>query len=243
MNILAIDTSSAACSAALTRDGKLVGEYIMNSALTHSQTIMPAVEAILEREGMRPSDVDLFAVVAGPGSFTGVRIGVSVIKGLAFGKNKPCVPVSALEALAVNLAPLAEIETPFYACPVMDARRKQLYCALFRYDRNADGAVVRTRVREDDMLSSSDLEALLAELDAPVFFVGDGCRVTEREIHLPRAKEAPEALRWQNGYSVALTALDVYEKAEDKSVFTDLTLKPAYLRPSQAEREKNGENG
>ena len=204
---------------------------------------MNMVENVLKNAQTDIADIDLFAVSAGPGSFTGVRIGVSVIKGLAFGKNKPCVPISTLEALAENLRPLCAVSGAFYACPVMDARRKQLYCALFRYDRNADGAVVRTRVREDDMLSSADLEALLAGLDAPVFFVGDGCRVTEREIHLPRAKEAPEVLRWQNGYSVALTALEAYEKAEDKSVFTDLTLKPTYLRPSQAEREKNGENG
>ena len=243
MKILALDTTAVTAACAVTDGTHPAGVYTQNGTLTHSETMLNMIENLLKNAHLTADEIDLFAVSAGPGSFTGVRIGVSVIKGLAFGKNKPCVPVSALEALAVNLAPLAEIETPFYACPVMDARRKQLYCALFRYDRNADGAVVRTRVREDDMLSSADLEALLAGLDAPVFFVGDGCRVTEREIHLPRAKEAPEALRWQNGYSVALTALETYEKAEDKSVFTDLTLKPAYLRPSQAEREKNGENG
>ena len=243
MKILALDTTAVTAAAAVTEDAHPIGTYQQNGTLTHSETMLNMIENLLKNAHLTVDDIDLFAVSAGPGSFTGVRIGVSVIKGLAFGKNKPCVPVSALEALAGNLAPLAVLSVPFYACPVMDARRNQLYCALFRYDRDENGTVRRTRVWEDDMLSAAELSERLSASDAPVFFVGDGCRVTEREIRLSHAKEAPEALRWQNAYSVALTAQSIYEAAEDRSVFTDLLLKPSYLRPSQAEREKNEKNG
>jgi tRNA threonylcarbamoyladenosine biosynthesis protein TsaB len=168
-----------------------------------------------------------------------VRIGVSISKGLAFAKDIPCVPVSTLDALSENLRPMAEaLGHDFYVRPVMDARRSQVYCALFLYETDADGNTVKTRVWEDDMLSASELSERLSELELPVLFVGEGCRVTQKEISLAHCKEAPELLRYQNGVSVAKAARAVYDAAEDKSVFTDLALKPTYLRPSQAERER-----
>jgi tRNA threonylcarbamoyladenosine biosynthesis protein TsaB len=244
MLLLGIDTSSQAATAALSKDGAIICEYTLNQKKTHSAQLLPMIEQMLKASGYEFSDIDAFACGVGPGSFTGVRIGVSIIKGLAFGKNIPCVPVSTLDALAENLRPMAEaLGHDFYVCPVMDARRSQVYTALFLYETDADGNTVKTRVWEDDMLSAAELEQHLSALELPVLFVGEGCRVTQREIHLPHCKEAPEAVRYQSGVSVASAARAVYEAAEDKSVFTDLALKPTYLRPSQAERERAEKQG
>ena len=244
MKILAIDTTAVTAAAALLEDGHILGTYQLNGTLTHSETMLNMVENLLANAHTTADDLDLLAVSAGPGSFTGVRIGVSIIKGLAFGKNIPCVPVSTLDALAENLRPMAEaLGHDFYVCPVMDARRSQVYTALFLYETDADGNIVKTRVWEDDMLSAAELEQHLSALELPVLFVGEGCRVTQKEIHLPHCKEAPEAVRYQSGVSVASAARAVYEAAEDKSVFTDLALKPTYLRPSQAERERAEKQG
>lgn len=244
MKILAIDTTAVTAAAALIEDGRILGTYQQNGTLTHSETMLNMVENLLANAHVTADDLDLLAVSAGPGSFTGVRIGVSIIKGLAFGKNIPCVPVSTLDALSENLRPMAEaLGHDFYVCPVMDARRSQVYCALFLYETTADGDTVKTRVWEDDMLSAAELSEHLSELELPVLFVGEGCRVTQKEIHLPHCKEAPEAVRYQSGISVAAAARAVYEAAEDKTAFTDLALKPTYLRPSQAERERAEKQG
>ena len=244
MKILAIDTTAVTAAAALVEDGQILGTYQQNGTLTHSETMLNMVENLLANAHVTAADLDLLAVSAGPGSFTGVRIGVSIIKGLAFAKNIPCVPVSTLDALSENLRPMAEsLGHDFYVCPVMDARRSQVYCALFLYETDADGNTVKTRVWEDDMLSAAELSDRLAELELPVLFVGEGCRVTQKEISLAHCKEVPELLRFQNGVSVAAAARAVYDAAEDKSVFTDLALKPTYLRPSQAERERAEKQG
>lgn len=240
MKILAIDTTAVTAAAALVEDGHILGTYQQNGTLTHSETMLNMVENLLANAKVTPDDIGMLAVSAGPGSFTGVRIGVSIIKGLAFGKGIPCVPVSTLDALSENLRPAAEaLGCDFYACPVMDARRAQVYCALFRYETDAAGNTVKTRIWEDDMLSAQALSERLAELTLPVLFVGEGCRVTEKEISLPHCREVPESLRYQNGVSVASAAERLYAVAEDPSVYTDLALKPTYLRPSQAERERS----
>ena len=127
MKILAMDSSAVAASVALCEDERLLGEYTICNGNTHSQTLLPMTEELLSRFGITTDDVDLFAVSNGPGSFTGVRLGVATLKGLAFGKDKPCVGVSTLEALAHNLA-----VTDGLICPVMNARRNQVYTALFR---------------------------------------------------------------------------------------------------------------
>ena len=239
MKILAIDTTAVTAAAALVEDGHILGTYQQNGTLTHSETMLNMVENLLANAHVTAADLDLLAVSAGPGSFTGVRIGVSIIKGLAFAKDISCVPVSTLDALSEKLRPMAEsLGHDFYVCPVMDARRSQVYCALFLYETDADGNTLKTRVWEDDMLSAAELSERLSELELPVLFVGEGCRVTQKEISLAHCKEVPELLRFQNGVSVAAAARAVYDAAEDKSVFTDLALKPTYLRPSQAERER-----
>jgi len=240
MKILAIDTTAITAAAALTEDDMPIGTAQHNGTLTHSETMLTMIDQILTRARLTPEEIDMLAVSAGPGSFTGVRIGVSLIKGLSFGRNIPCVPVSTLRALAQNLYPAAQMgDVPFYACPVMDARRNQLYTALFRYDRDAGGKVVCQRMTADDMITAAELAQRLSALDLPVWFVGEGCRVTEREISLPHCKEVPPSIRYQCGYSVAMAAKEIYDSAEDKTGFSDKVLVPTYLRPSQAERERS----
>lgn len=236
MKILGIDTTATTASVGIWEDGSPVAAYAQNGTLTHSETMLHMVENCLRNAALTVDDVDILAVSAGPGSFTGVRIGVSLVKGLAFGKNKPCVAVSALEALAYNLAPLGAFGTPFYICPVMDARRNQLYHALFL----CEGECI-TRLCDDRLIDAKTLEGELSSLAHPIYFVGEGCRVTERVIDLPHAHEIAPSMRYQSGYSVAAVAAKIYEEAEDKAVFTDLALQPTYLRASQAERERNGE--
>ncbi|MBO5649592.1 MAG: tRNA (adenosine(37)-N6)-threonylcarbamoyltransferase complex dimerization subunit type 1 TsaB [Clostridia bacterium] len=239
MKLLAIDTTANTAAAALLEDGRILASYQQNGTMTHSETMLSMIENLLANAQSAPGALDMLAVSVGPGSFTGVRIGVSVIKGLAFGRGIPCVPVSTLDALSENLRSTAEAaELPLYVCPVMDARRSQLYTALFVYERDADGTLIRRRVWEDDMLSAAELASRLSAVSHRVIFVGEGCRVTAREIALPHCTEADESVRYQNGVSVARAALRVWMEAEDRDAFTDLALKPTYLRPSQAERER-----
>ena len=222
MRILALDTSSAACSAALSENGKILGETVMNSALTHSQTIMPAAESLLEREKLRPSDIDLVAVVAGPGSFTGVRIGVCAAKGLCQAINKPCVSVDALEAIAEGAAYEGLI------CPILDARREQVYTALFRRENG-----ILSRVSEDAALPLSELLGSLPEGEK-VYFTGDGLNTYEQAIAQrlgERALIAPMHVRVLRAASACFIA--------ERSEPSDATLlTPIYLRASQAERER-----
>ena len=141
MILLSIDTSGPACSAALLADDRLLGEIVINSALTHSETIMPAVDELLSRENLTCADVDLFAVAAGPGSFTGVRIGVCAAKGMAHAAGKPCARVNSLAALAAGLP-----FVPGVVCPILDARREQVYCAAYRWTGAARFAPPHARV-------------------------------------------------------------------------------------------------
>lgn len=129
MLILAMDSTAVAASVALLTDGAPLAAFHLDNGNTHSETLLPMVESVLRCTGKTVDDIDLFAVSAGPGSFTGVRIGVATVKGLAFGKGKPCVGVSTLEALAENLVPTGGL-----LCPVMNARRGQVYNALFRVE-------------------------------------------------------------------------------------------------------------
>ncbi len=224
LRILGIDTSSLACSAAVTENGKLLGEKIMNSGLTHSETLMPAVEAILDGMNLTPADIDLFAVAAGPGSFTGVRIGVCAVKALCAGTDKPCARVDTLHALAMGSGFDGLI------CPILDARREQVYTALFR--GNGESA---ERVMEDKAIPLTELIASLP--NEKVYFTGDGLDTYEdtiREKMGNRAVIAP-------GHMRALRASCVCRAAElcDDTHMSGMELTPLYLRLSQAERERS----
>lgn len=226
MKILALDSSAVVGTVALCEDRKLIAHYTLNTGNTHSQTLLPMVESVLHLAEWEIGDVDLFAVSHGPGSFTGVRIGISTIKGLAFGKNIPCAGVSTLHALAYNLRGVNGI-----VCPVMNARRSQVYNALFSCK---DG--VLTRLCPDRALSIAELDEELSCMDQPIYLCGDGYDITVEGFVKTTVVPVPPEQRVQSAYSVALCGFDAYK---DGNYTDDAALAPVYLRPSQAERERN----
>ena len=223
MLTLAFESSAKAASVALVQDGRLISQYSQCSGLTHSRTLLPMAEDMLMNAELSLDKVDLFAVAHGPGSFTGIRIGVSTVKGLAWASDKACVGVSTLEAMAWH-----GLAAGGYVCPVMDARRSQVYNALFKIDRGRP-----LRLCEDRAISLPLLAQELKELDAPVFLVGDGAGLSASYFEqqgLPYVL-APENLRWQSAWGVAMAAMD-------KTPGSAHDLLPVYLRLSQAERER-----
>lgn len=225
LRILALDSTADVSSVAVCEGEKLLSEITINTGNTHSQTLLPSVEMALKLADLSVDDVDLFTCSVGPGSFTGVRIGVATVKGLAFGKEKPCVPVSTLDALAYNLRGYNGI-----ICPVMNARRMQVYNALFRCENG-----ILTRLCDDRAISIAELEAELLAHGEPIYLCGDGYDITVGGMKNVKVEPVPERQRFQNGYSVAMVALKRYENGEFVS---DAVLAPTYLRPSQAERER-----
>ncbi len=230
MLILSIDSSATAASAALSEDSKLIGEFFTNTDFTHSRTLAPMIENLFTVCGKTPSDVDLIAVSNGPGSFTGVRIGVSVAKGIAFADDLPCMEVSTLESMAYNLT-----LTDCIVCAVMDARRNQVYNAMFRI---RFGEV--ERLCEDRAIAITDLKEEIRDkyLGERVILVGDGSTITMREVmDLPKSVEmAPQNLLFQRASSVALAAFSKLSNGEKPKNSAELL--PSYLRLSQAERER-----
>ncbi len=227
MTILAFETSAKAASAALFREGVLLGETYQNTGLTHSQTLLSMAESLMASCGVAAGDIDAVGVAAGPGSFTGVRIGVAAAKGFAWGREIPCVGVSTLAAMAVGFGAWQG-----YVCPVMDARRSQVYNALFRVDCGKC-----TRIREDRAISLRDLGEDVKNLSGPIFLVGDGsvlCYNTLLET-VPGLVLPPEHRRHQRAAGVALEAARILETGERPS---GAELVPNYLRLSQAERER-----
>lgn len=223
MLTLALESSAKAASVALVRDGKLISQYSQCSGLTHSRTLLPMAEDLLKNAELSLDKVELFAVAHGPGSFTGIRIGVSTVKGLAWAADKPCVGVSTLEAMAWH-----GLASGGYVCPVMDARRSQVYNALFKIEGGRP-----VRLCPDRAIALSILAGELKELSLPVFLVGDGAELTAaylKEQGLPYVL-APENLRWQSAWGVAMAAVD-------KEPGDAHQLLPVYLRLSQAERER-----
>ena len=228
MKILAFETSAKAASVALTQEGKLLGESYQNTGLTHSQTLMVMAQDLLRQCGVAISQLDAVAVANGPGSFTGVRIGVAAAKGLAWGAELPCVGVSTLSAMAVGLGVWQG-----YVCPVMDARRSQVYNALFHVDCGK-----YTRIREDRAISLQELGEDVKNLSQPIFLVGDGsalCYNTLLEA-VPALVLPPEHRMHQRAVGVALEAQRMMHEG---AIPPAAELVPNYLRLSQAERERN----
>ena len=227
MLILAFETSAKAGSVALWQDGRLLGESYQNTGLTHSQTLLAMAEDLLKSCGFQPRNVTAVAVAAGPGSFTGVRIGVAAAKGFAWGLEIPCCGVSTLEAMAENLGIYDG-----YVLPVMDARRSQVYNALFRAEKG-----VLSRCSEDRAISLTDLCGELKTLDGPVYLVGDGSSLTYNTLkeQIPGLILPPEHRMHQRAAGVALVAEKMLQKGE---VCDAAALTPNYLRLSQAERER-----
>ena len=225
MKILALDTTADVCSVAVCDDYRLIAEITVNTGNTHSQTLLPAVEQALKLCELTVDDIDAFACSVGPGSFTGVRIGVATIKGLAYNKNKPCVAVSTLEALANNLVAFNGI-----ICPVMNARRNQVYNALFRCKNG-----VIERLCEDRAISIAELDEELSTCAEPVYLCGDGYDITVKGSSKTEFVFVSPKERLQSAYSVAACAIEKINKGETVS---DTVIAPVYLRPSQAERER-----
>lgn len=223
MITLSLDTTAQTASAAILRGGKLLCEYTLSSGNTHSVTLLPMIKHMLETAGLKTSDVDLYSVCAGPGSFTGVRIGVATVKGLAFAGNTPCIAVSSLEAMAENLRGLNGI-----VCPVINARRSQVYTALFKSENGK-----LTRICEDTTLIISQLEEKLKEYES-VWFTGDAYDL----VNYMTNNETPLILRNVNAAGAAYLGERVYLASEDKSIFNDAALDPIYLKKPQAERER-----
>ncbi|MBE6625773.1 MAG: tRNA (adenosine(37)-N6)-threonylcarbamoyltransferase complex dimerization subunit type 1 TsaB [Ruminococcaceae bacterium] len=229
MKILSLDTSAKTATAALVSDSELVAEYSILTT-THSTTLLPMIESIFKLAGIKAEDVDLYAVTVGPGSFTGIRIGVSTVKGLAFAYNTPCVGVSALSAMAENLGGLDGI-----IVPVIDARRDMVYTALFR--SLPDGSV--ERLTEDMQISIDELFELLGEYrDTRIYFTGDAYTKVSERFSNHEQGITPVKLRAQSAYGVASAGLKLWNNTEDKSALTAAALMPVYLRKSQAERER-----
>lgn len=226
MIILAFDSSASPASVALYEDGFLKGEFYMNTSLTHSQTLMLLAEKLLEFTKTDIKDIDIFAVNAGPGSFTGVRIGVSCVKGMAMALGKPCVSVSTLESMAQNLEIFKGL-----ICAVMDARCSQVYNALFMEE---NGKI--SRICEDRALSISELESDIMDFsDGEIMLVGDGANICfENMKRIENIKLAPQNLRYQRAYGTATVA---YKKAQNGETISAEELIPFYLRLPQAERE------
>ena len=228
MNILALDTSGPVAGVAVFREGKLACEAAAVNKMTHSVSMMPMVEEALTRCGLDIGDIDLFAAVTGPGSFTGVRIGVSAVKGMAHGAGKPCIGIDALEALAGGLFGVSGI-----ICPIQDARAGQVYGAAFR------AGMPPVRLLPDMAEKLSDyLHQVLAAAkeDEKLFFIGDGVATYRQAIEETlgeRAVFAPEHCSYLRPASVALLAHLRQQEAVDY-----LTLAPVYLRAPQAERAR-----
>ena len=227
MKILAIETSAKSVSAAVVENGVPLASAYQNMGLTHSRTLMPLVDGMLSAAGLRVQDMDLLAAANGPGSFTGLRIGVSALKGLAWALEKPCCGVSTLAAMARNLAHMEGL----IIC-AMDARRNQVYNALFLAH---DG--VLTRQCPDRAIGLAELAEEIKNRPEPKFVVGDGaglCYNHLLEQDVP-CRMAPPQLVMQNAVGVALAAEDM---AAAGQVTTARDLVPVYLRLSQAERER-----
>lgn len=232
MRILALETAAKAVSAAVTEDRKVLASAYQDTGLTHSRTLMPLVELLLKNTGMSVADLDAVAVSAGPGSFTGVRIGVSAAKGLAWAADKPCAAVSTLAALARNVA----FVDGLVVC-AMDARRQQVYNALFEAK---DGRL--TRLTPDRAIALSGLAEELRGDPRPKTVLGDGgklCFDFLTEAGIP-CRLAPAHLVKENAVSVALEA---EELSKHGGLVSAQELAPVYLRPPQAERLRRGKQG
>ena len=225
MLLLAFETSAKAASVALFEGEKLLGESYQNTGLTHSQTLMVMAQDLIKQCGYTPADITHTAVAAGPGSFTGVRIGVAAAKGFAWGSEIPCHGVSTLEAMALGLGVYDGC-----ICACMDARRAQVYNAIFRAEKG-----VLTRISQDRAIALADLKTELERIDGPITLVGDGAALTHKTLNDLDLILPPEFKQHQRAVGVGLAALAAINRGETGDA---AALAPNYLRLSQAERER-----
>ncbi len=227
MKILSVESAALVASAAICDGEKLICEVFVNTAKTHSQTLMPMIDSVLEQSETELSDIDLIAVSIGPGSFTGLRIGVSAVKGLAHAKKIPVVGISSLCSMAYNL-PFCE----YLICPIMDARRNQVYNAIYQWENDKLNELTPPRALGVDEL----LDELILK-NKKIVFLGDGV-VPHREYIKEKLGDmavfAPASASLQRASSLAIPAQKLFDEGKAVSCFE---LSPVYLRKSQAERE------
>ncbi len=228
MKILAIDSSAKSASVAISENQKLLGEFFINNGLTHSQTLAPMVEDVLEVLKLNINEIDCFAVSTGPGSFTGLRIGIATIKGLAFANNSPCIGISTLYSIAYNFYGENKI-----VCVVMDAKCDNVYNAIFDVSKDKI-----TRLTQDRLISIEDLFLEIEKLEKKVILVGDGAVLcyNKNKKNL-KVYLAFENKQYQRASSVALAAYEFC--LNGTAVIGSSELIPVYLRRSQAERNFN----
>ena len=233
MKLLAIDSSAKAASVCIAEENKIIGEFFINTALTHSQTLIPMIEQLCVNTKTDIGNIEAIAVNAGPGSFTGVRIGVAAAKGLAFSRDLPCISVSTLESMAYNLR-----GTDCVVCAVMDARCSQVYNAMFR----VTGDRVE-RLCDDRALSLADLQLDLQRYDEPVVLVGDGAQISFDYLgkSLDNVRLAPVNHVTQTASSTACAAFEWLKNGGQ--TLSAAELMPVYLRLPQAQRELNKKLG
>lgn len=215
--LLSLDSSAVTASVALTDGDRVIKSEFVNSGLTHSETLLPMVKRVMGDNEF--SSLDAVAITAGPGSFTGVRIGVATVKGIAFAGNIPCYGVSTLEAIAYNF-----VDENCVVCAVMDARRMQFYNAIFKVENG-----IVSRITPDCAISIDDLREELKQYDS-VIIAGDGAALCSQNIALDNCKIAADDKIYQNALSVA-------KCVKNKKTIAPSALMPVYLRQSQAERE------
>lgn len=223
MIVLGVDSSATAASAAIVKDGKLVSEVLSDTGLTHSQTLLPMIKTCLDNAGLSIDNIDLIAVANGPGSFTGVRIGIATVKGIAFTNNIPCAEVSTLESMAYNVSDFDGI-----ICSAMDARCNQVYTAFFE---NHSCCKVN-RLSDDTAMSIDELGKKIKETEKNVIFVGDGAEICYNKLNsiIDNISIVPQNIRKQRASGVAICSLvKQAKKAEDITV--------NYIRLPQAQRE------
>lgn len=228
MKILALESSATAASVAVCEDEKLIAQSFQQTGLTHSRTLLPLCQDLLKNCDMTVAEMDVIAVSAGPGSFTGLRIGVSAAKGLAWALEKPCAPVSTLEGMAWLLAHMEDVEI----CAVMDARRSQVYNGCFATE---GGKLLR--LVEDRAVSIDQLAEELSQREKPQILVGDGAKLCYNELTKRGLSPqlAPPHLQMQSAWGVARAA---WRMAQEDQLVSAYDLAPSYHRLSQAERER-----
>ena len=229
MKILGIDSSGLVASAAILSDDTVVSEFTVNNKKTHSQTLLPMIEQVVKMAGIELEELDAIAVAAGPGSFTGLRIGSSTAKGMALALKKPILSIPTLEGLAYRLTPV----TDELVCPLMDARRNQVYTGIYQNKKEGIEAV-----RQQEAVAIEELIEQVNALERPVVFLGDGVPVQkealEANITVPY-RFAPAHLNIQSASAVAALGVVYYKEGKSEDARDH---KPIYLRQSQAERER-----
>ncbi|RKD23577.1 tRNA threonylcarbamoyladenosine biosynthesis protein TsaB [Caminicella sporogenes DSM 14501] len=229
MNILAIDTSSLVATVAVINEEKLLGEYTINTPMTHSQKLMPIIDELMKQLDLKMDDIDLIAVSRGPGSFTGIRIGVATAKGLAHPNNIPIIGISSLEGLASNI-PFSE----YLICPIMDARRNQVYTGVYKWEENKLNNIV-----EEAPLTIKELTDILLKRKEKVIFLGDGLNRYGKDIidkFKDKAILAPQYISMQRASSIGQLAFNKVKNGDAK-LKSYLDIVPVYLRKSEAERQ------